>query len=397
MATTYAGKAGRRIFDADSHVMETLEMLEPFADEPLRGLLKHWDANGGPNSAMAEAKIEFAQRQGSSDLAAQAEENLMESKLWRGMGAFDPTERTRALDLLGFDAQLVFGTLNLFLAQGEPKRIPADVLYSRSTTFNAAMAEFCRADKRLLGVANVPLVDPARSIAEAQSAVAAGCRAVMISTVPPLEGPTMTNLAYEPLWSFLAESETPCVLHVGLDLGPNGGFDFVPPAMRDNGQGHVDLAGAEGQRLDHLGYMTIGTGPSLCLGAMAIEGVFERHPNLRVACVEQGASWVPSWLHTMDAAMPIAKRVYPNGTKLTMKPSDYIRRQCKFTPFMGENVGWMIATAGADLFLFSSDYPHVEGTTDPIAVFEATMRDVSDAERDKFYCDNFLELFPSLA
>jgi predicted TIM-barrel fold metal-dependent hydrolase len=48
---------------------------------------------------------------------------------------------------------------------------------------------------------------------------------------------------------------------------------------------------------------------------------------------------------------------------------------------------------GADLYLFSTDYPHPEGTKDPIGRFEATMAGVSEAERDAFYTDNFAALY----
>jgi predicted TIM-barrel fold metal-dependent hydrolase len=75
-----------------------------------------------------------------------------------------------------------------------------------------------------------------------------------------------------------------------------------------------------------------------------------------------------------------------------MKPSDYIRRAVKFTPFAGEDVGRMIRDAGADLFLFSSDYPHPEGTKDPIGRFEATMEGISEDEKDRFYALNFDEM-----
>ena len=48
--------------------------------------------------------------------------------------------------------------------------------------------------------------------------------------------------------------------------------------------------------------------------------------------------------------------------------------QVRFTPFPGEDVGRMIRDAGPELFLFSSDYPHPEGTDDPIGRFERTLR-----------------------
>jgi uncharacterized protein len=42
--------------------------------------------------------------------------------------------------------------------------------------------------------------------------------------------------------------------------------------------------------------------------------------------------------------------------------------------------------------LFSSDYPHVEGGRNPLGRFERSLADVSDTGRQRFYCDNFVDL-----
>ena len=51
-------------------------------------------------------------------------------------------------------------------------------------------------------------------------------------------------------------------------------------------------------------------------------------------------------------------------------------------------------TAGDEVCLFSSDYPHVEGGRNPIKRFEASMAAAGTSERQKqrFYCDNFVDL-----
>jgi predicted TIM-barrel fold metal-dependent hydrolase len=63
-----------------------------------------------------------------------------------------------------------------------------------------------------------------------------------------------------------------------------------------------------------------------------------------------------------------------------------------FTPFVFEDVGAFIDESNEDLYLFSTDYPHIEGGRNPIARFETSLgeRDV----RDKFYAENFLRIFP---
>jgi len=60
------------------------------------------------------------------------------------------------------------------------------------------------------------------------------------------------------------------------------------------------------------------------------------------------------------------------------------RRQLAFTPFPTEPLSWMFEQAGADLFLLSSDYPHIEGGRNPLEHFESTLQGV-------------IELLPNLA
>ena len=46
-------------------------------------------------------------------VATLAEDVIASAKGWYALGAMDPGERTQALDLLGFDAQLVFSTFSV--------------------------------------------------------------------------------------------------------------------------------------------------------------------------------------------------------------------------------------------------------------------------------------------
>jgi predicted TIM-barrel fold metal-dependent hydrolase len=60
-----------------------------------------------------------------------------------------------------------------------------------------------------------------------------------------------------------------------------------------------------------------------------------------------------------------------------------------------EEVGAFIDQSNEDLYLFSTDYPHVEGGRNPIGRFESTLGERSEAVRDKFYAENFLRIFPA--
>jgi predicted TIM-barrel fold metal-dependent hydrolase len=75
-------------------------------------------------------------------------------------------------------------------------------------------------------------------------------------------------------------------------------------------------------------------------------------------------------------------------------PSEQLTQQMAFTPFVFEEVGSLIDQSNAELYLFSSDYPHVEGGRDPIGRFETALGERSQAVRDGFYAENFLRIFP---
>jgi uncharacterized protein len=374
---TYAGH--RTMLDADSHVMELADFLDPYLDEEDRALLNRamFEAlHDRLDAAVANAEA----RRTDVEAAAQAEERLLKDKGWMAMGGWDPAERSRVLDLLGFDAQLVFGTFGTLLYK---VRSELD-LYVGTSAYNRALADFCSQDPRLLAVANIPLTDPKKATVAATEAIEVGCAAVMVPSTPAGDlAPTHPDL--DQFWDVLAESDTPFVLHVG------GGGKMLDRAFHNNNMPVSDHLGG-GENIRSKDYLAIHHSPEVFLGALVLDGLFDRFPKLRGGCIEQGAGWVVSWLHHLDGALRSFSRTEEPLRRLTMKPSDYVRKHLKFTPFPGEPVGWMIQQAGAGLFMFSSDYPHPEGTTDPFGKFEATLDGVSEADKAKFYADNFAEM-----
>ncbi|MEY2473884.1 MAG: uncharacterized protein QOK28_3213 [Actinomycetota bacterium] len=380
MTTTYA--SGRTIYDADSHVMELADFLDPFIAEDKAGLL-HRGGMEALKPVLDNAAARVDARKATPELVAKAEERLMIDKGWNAFGAFDQAERTRALDLLGFSGQLVFATFASAMFAGKNP----DRLYAGSSAQNLAMADFCAHDPRLLPVAYVPLNDTARSVELATEAINAGCKAVMVpSTAAGDRSPTHPDL--DPFWDLLSESDTPFVLHVG------GGGKLLDRAFHNNGMPVTDHLGG-GENVRSKDYIAIPNSPKLFLSVLVLDGLFDRFPKLRGGSIEQGASWVVSWLHELDFAVTSFARTEEPLQRLTMKPSEYVRKHLKFTPYPGEPVGWMIEQAGDELFLFSSDYPHPEGTKDPLGKFEKALDGIGAAALDRFYAGNFAELMGS--
>jgi predicted TIM-barrel fold metal-dependent hydrolase len=125
---------------------------------------------------------------------------------------------------------------------------------------------------------------------------------------------------------------------------------------------------------------------------MIFDGVLDRFPDLRIGVIEQGAVWVPSWMRQMEAAFDAFARHEERLRALSLRPSEYVRRHLRFTPYPTEDVGWIIEQAGPEVCMFSSDYPHVEGGRRPIERFESTLMNTSQHARRAFYHDNFVDL-----
>ena len=89
----------------------------------------------------------------------------------------------------------------------------------------------------------------------------------------------------------------------------------------------------------------------------------------------------------MESAFDAFARHEERLQALELRPSEYVRRQVRATPYPTEDVGWIIEQAGPEVCLFSSDYPHVEGGRRPIERFEASLgaTETTDAARHAFY------------
>jgi predicted TIM-barrel fold metal-dependent hydrolase len=134
--------------------------------------------------------------------------------------------------------------------------------------------------------------------------------------------------------------------------------------------------------------VTINNSAEIFLSAMVFDGVFERHPELRGISMEHGAFWLPSWLRALDYTASVFRR----KREFAEPPSVTAKRHLKVSPFAGEPVGWIIDNVGPELLVFASDYPHPEGTSDPIRKFEAAMASCDQATMDAFYHGNMAEL-----
>ena len=225
------------------------------------------------------------------------------------------------------------------------------------------------------------------AIEEVQLIAELGLAAVMM----PVVGPTSYNRReWEPLWSAIAETGLPVVMHQGT------GHDMI--WYRGPGATVANLLATQSMA------------PRMA-AMLATSGVLERHPSLHVAFVEFNTAWLAWTMETIDfytehfsrygttenmGSAALAKSsakpvIYP---ELSERPSFYIRRQIRAT-FQEDLVGLHnVPFTGPDCLMWGNDYPHEEGTyPDSRQVVERMVKDLDDDIVRRVFRDNGAALF----
>ncbi len=365
---TYAG--GRRIVDADSHLMEWPGFLADHADPAFRDAMP--PIGGGRSGlTLTDGTRPDAERDG---LVALGDDLVRKGPKWHAaLGAVVPAERSTALDLLGFEHQVVYSSLCAPLFDiADP-----ELRYAAYRAHNRAVAGFCDGDERLLGVGIGDLDDLDRSLPELDVALDLGLREIWIPARAP-GGRAPGHVDHDPFWARLAERGVPFVLHVG------SGALGIGDAWLDNGRPlGEEMSGAEiiGSKDFTVVYQTA----ERFVAVLVLDGVLERFPALHGGVIEMGAGWVPAMLRRLDHAVDIWKRSEPRLGTFQRTPSEQASAQLRFTPYPFEDVGWMFAQSDPALYLFSSDYPHAEGGRDPLGRFDRSLAGATDATVAAFY------------
>ena len=193
---------------------------------------------------------------------------------------------------------------------------------------------------RHIGLACLPYGDIDAAVKEVHRVAQLGLRGLELSCSWDME--PMWHPMWEPLWQAVNDVNLPLHFHTFPSLPP--GRARPPDGPHPPGRVLHERAGFQMNLVNIL---------AAVIGA----AVLERYPNIRISFGESGIGWIPYALDRMDFEWEDRFR----DLGLTMKPSDYWRRQCKAT-FQFDQIGTkLIDDMGVETLMWGSDYPHPDG------------------------------------
>ncbi|MCC5950961.1 MAG: amidohydrolase family protein [Acidimicrobiia bacterium] len=298
-------------------------------------------------------------------------------------GASTPEGRLAAMDVMGIERQLIFPQVVLAM--------PAWSDHPRAETvlreYNDAVLRWTAAGQgRLRPTALLNLTSIEGAIVEAERVAAGGARAVFIQDGIAPGGHSPAAPEVDPLWALLAEADLAVTLHIGGQEGFFGSDAWSDAdLLRPGGFSTGEPVGPHMLATMHLAAQNY-------LASMLFGGVFDRHPGLRFGVIELGAMWVGPFVDLLEDRVQLSNRLREG---LQRRPSEVFVDQVRVTPFFWERTARQIERYGmAEVYAFSTDFPHPEGGTDPIGRMASDIEPLGDDAVEAFFVRNAELLLP---
>ena len=291
----------------------------------------------------------------------------------------DHDARLVTMDEQGLEAILMFPTLACGIEQALRQDIPATVATLQA--FNRWLDEDWGFSyrNRIVAAPMLSLADPEAALEELEWLLSRDVRMVHLrpAPVPTTDGRgrSLGDPAHDPVWARLAETGIPVAFHLGdsgyeMFAGAWGAQDYFEPF----------------RSVDVLSRLLVSDRPIHdTVASMVVHRVFERHPDLRVASIENGSDWV----HVL--AKRLRKLANQNPRAFAEDPLETLRRHLWVTPYYEEDLRKLADLIGTERVLFGSDWPHGEGLADPLT-FTKELHAFSDDEVDLVMRQNALDL-----
>jgi predicted TIM-barrel fold metal-dependent hydrolase len=353
-------RAGYRIFDADTHIIEPVEPIEAYltgADRVRLGalgpLVERTPAKEGMSRYRIGKRPALDRRLGSREHVRPPSPEARGARdggtpwevRWQGPPfpssrvSFDPHARVRDLDVEGIDVNMILPSGGVPAFAGLDDVALEQAMYR---AYHRFLADYCRPyPERLTGVLLVSARDAAGSVAEIRRAEEDWPVGILPICPPAL---SLDDPDWEPIWAAAQAHDLTVVIHSFTMTVPYppGVWDTWDSVFLQRAAGHVWNA----QRN---------------MAALIGAGVLDRHPRLRLTSLECGHGWLAAWAARLDELAEMSRHALP---PLQRKPSEYIGGPQYFQSiqlYEGEqSLRHAIEALGEDTLMFATDYPHSE-------------------------------------
>ena len=249
-------------------------------------------------------------------------------------------------------------------------------------TCNTWLAETCAAGNgRLLPVTALDYHDLDWAVAELERMRALGSRIFLIPAYP-VAGVPPAHPSWDRLWSAAVSLGMVPMVHTGFERMR---FD---PGWASLG-GDTTLMRMVSSAHRHVA-------PNTLINAMIYSGLFERFPSLTLLLAEVGTGWLPFLMREIDDRVSPTAALFLGEAKLSEKPSETLARHVRATPLSAGNDQPLLEIMDSlpdDMIVFSSDFPHFEGFTDPMGHYREVFADTPIARQERFFGGSILDVF----
>jgi predicted TIM-barrel fold metal-dependent hydrolase len=237
--------------------------------------------------------------------------------------------------------------------------------------YNRWIAEYCSAHPdRLIGLGQTAMRSVEDGIEDLRKIKELGLRGVMMTGNPQVSD--YNDPIYDPFWEAAIDLDLPLSFHILTSRSDA-------------------IGGTRGPTIN--GFLSIIRGNQDIIGTFIFGGVFQRHPKLKIVCVEADAGWVPHYMYRMDHAYK-RHRTWMKCDELDKLPSEYFKEHVYLT-FQDDYVAFKTADmCNYRRLMWANDFPHSDSTW-PWSqdVLKEQTAGLSQEEKDAILHDNVAELY----
>ena len=331
-----------KFISADSHVMEPGNCYTDYIDPKFRDRAPHiikgphggdvYVIDGYPNPMPAAGGACAGLNLRSAEFAKLTLNDVHH-------GAWDPAKRLIDQDRDGVAAEIIYPTVGMIICSLD------DVEYKSAcmAAYNRWMQEFVsHAPDRLFGIGQTAVASVDQAISDLQTIKEMGFQGVLMPTDPCTEEDDYDSPIFDPLWEAAIDLDLPLSFHIVTSSRDNLLKNYF------NGRANRGPKANTMTALMRANQDVIGT--------FIWGNVFERHPDLKLVCVEADAGWAPHLMQKMDHYYHERKDL--DIDIMPRAPSEYFKENVYLT-FQDDWIALeLINHMNPRQLLWANDYPH---------------------------------------